>query len=141
MPDVFLMMRSLFEYAKTEVGSATKIDQTVLNVSADPSIAVANIQKLRNFLGLFVPSRIYVDAGIVLGFAIAAVILVYFIFGSCRQLGCAIIKLAVCCYCLVLLVFWIITTCRISDSEFHNTYVDTFEWAIAAIARPVVGSK
>lgn len=135
MTDVFTFFRSFFEQARTMQEAADQLPK--IKLPSEGSASVQAIASLRGLLSMIVPSRMYADMIIVTLLVALTIVFGLSIVTNCRQLGCAMLRLVFCCTCLGLLVFWLYTVCRLSNEEFHNVYVDGFNWAAGALSKTV----
>lgn len=134
MADFFAAVRSMFEYAQPvrEAAAAAKT-----HVAGEGNLSIEGLRHVRFYIGLLVPSRLYADAFIILLLFGFAIMLAFWTFNNCRQLGCAVLRMVVCCTCLFLTVFWLFVACRLSNEEFHSTFVESAEWIGSALGRVV----
>lgn len=135
MADVFTFFRSFFEQARTMQEAADQLPK--IKLPSEGSVSVQAIMSLRGVLGMIVPSRMYADLIIVTLLIALTIVLGISIVTNCRHLSCAMLKLVLICTCFGLLLFWLFTVCRLSNEEFHNVYVDGFNWAASALSKTV----
>lgn len=132
--EYFASIRSWFEYKDTVREAAAAASSSV---AREGNLSVEGLRHARFYLGLLVPSRLYADAFIILLLFGFAIMLAFWTFNNCRQLGCAVLRMVICCTCLFLTVFWLFVACRLSNEEFHSTFVESAEWIGSALGRVV----
>lgn len=105
------------------------------------SLARQGLSALRGFVGSILPSRMYGDMFLGIIFLALSIVLIICVFTNCQQLGCAMMRLAFFCCCLVTVLFYLCLTWQLSDAEFHGVYVGYAEWLITSIKNGGSGTK
>lgn len=121
--EIYRQLRNWFATANATMNAAAATPLP------EGSLAVRGLSALRETLGGLLQTRLWADVFITLFLFAMALWLLWSIASGCRQLGCAFLKLAFFGVSFAAAVFWLLTIVKLSDNEFHESYVQYIAWA------------